>query len=88
MLMWKLFLQALFLGKADFLGQACMIDSCNVMRGSKSGLEKRMCSTFAVNLLHIDGDCAHHVLDSAKQFCKPFNKHIDNLRDDLFLDVK
>ena len=55
-----------------------MMDSCNVMRGSKTGLETR--------IRDIDGDAAHHVHNSAKQFCMPFNKYIKNLCDDAYFD--
>ena len=43
-----------------------MTDSCNVMRGSKSGFKKRVCDTVAPHLLDIDGDSAHHAHNSAK----------------------
>ena len=45
-----------------------MIDSCNVMKGSKAGLETKIRGAVAPHLLDIDGDAAHHVHNSAKQF--------------------
>ena len=47
-----------------------MID---VMRDSKSSFEKQIHDTVAPHLLDVDGDSAHHVHDSAKQLCKPFD---------------
>ena len=32
----------------------------------------------------IDSDAAHHVYNSAKQFCVPFSKHIENLCDNVY----
>ena len=42
-----------------------MIDSCNVLRGSKSGFEKQICDTVGPHLLDIDGDSAHNTHDSS-----------------------
>ena len=36
------------------------MDSCNVIRGSKSGVEKRIRDGGAPHLLDIDGDSCHH----------------------------
>ena len=65
-----------------------MMDSCNVMRGSKAGLEIRICGTVAPHLLDIDIDAAHRVHNSPKQFCVPFNNHIESLYDDVYFDFK
>ena len=65
-----------------------MIDSCNVMKGSKAGLETKIRGTVAPHLLDIDGDAAHHVHNSAKQFWMPFNKQVQNLCDDEYFDFK
>ena len=65
-----------------------MMDSCNVMRGSKAGLETRIHGTIAPHLLNIDDDAAHHVHNSAKQFCMSFNKHVENLCDDVYFYFK
>ena len=64
-----------------------MMDSCNIMRGSKAGLETRIRGTIAPHLLDIDGDAAHHIHHSAKQFSMPFNKHVENLCDDVILTL-
>ena len=37
---------------------ASLMDSCNVMRGSKNGLEKKLRETACPNLLDIDDDVA------------------------------
>ena len=65
-----------------------LMDSCNVMRGSKSGLETRIRNQKAPHLLDIDGDVCHHVHNPAKAFCKPFNWFLENLLSDLFNDFK
>ena len=65
-----------------------MMDSCNVIRGSKAGLETRICGTVVPHLLDIDGDAAHHIHHSAKQFSMPFKKLIENLCDDVYFDFK
>ena len=58
------------------------------MRGSKAGLEIRICGTVAPHLLDIDIDAAHRVHNSPKQFCMPFNNHVENLYDDVYFDFK
>lgn len=64
-----------------------LLDSCNVMRGKKAGVEaklKEKCS----HLLDIDGDSCHHAHNAAKQFCKPFNGYLESLFQDIFNDFK
>ena len=65
-----------------------LMDSCNVMRGSKSGLEKRIREERAPHLLDIDGDTCHHAHNAAKAFCKPFGGHVKSLLSDLHTDFK
>jgi len=65
-----------------------LMDSCNVMRGSKSGLETRIRTEKAPHLLDVDGDVCHHVHNAAKAFCKPFKSFIEQLYNDLFNDFK
>jgi hypothetical protein len=65
-----------------------LTDSCNVMRGHKSGLETRIRDNKAKHLLDIDGDSCHHLHNSAKEFSKPFEKWLENLFTDLFNDFK
>ena len=65
-----------------------MMDSCNVMRGSKAGLETRIHGTLAPHLLDINDDAAHHVHNSAKKFSMSFNKHVENLCDDVYFYFK
>ena len=63
-----------------------MMDSCNVMRGSKSGLETRIRGTHCQNLLDVDGDSCHHIHNAAKQFAAPFGHHLEQLFSDLHTD--
>ena len=56
-----------------------LMDSCSVMRGSKSGLEKRIRDNLAPHLLDIDGDSCHHIHNVAKKFTKPYDKFLEKL---------
>lgn len=62
-------------------------DSTNYMRGKNSGLEKRLRDK-APHLLDIDGDVCHHIHNTVKEFCKPFEKFVEKLIDDLHWDTK
>ena len=53
-----------------------MLDSCNVMRRSKSGLETRIRQKHCPTLLDVDGDSCHHVHNAAKRFAVPFENYI------------
>ncbi|GBN19209.1 hypothetical protein AVEN_6412-1 [Araneus ventricosus] len=64
-----------------------LMDSCNVMRGSKSGLEARIREK-TTHLLDIDGDSCHHIHNSAKKLCKPFKGHVEKYFTDVFNDFK
>ncbi|CAC5390542.1 unnamed protein product [Mytilus coruscus] len=64
-----------------------LMDSCNVMRGSKTGLEVRIRSK-APHLLDIDGDSCHHAHNACKAFCKPFEGFAEHLMSDIFNDYK
>ncbi|XP_034144344.1 uncharacterized protein LOC109616948 isoform X1 [Esox lucius] len=44
-----------------------LMDSCAVMRGSKTVLETRM-HQYCPNLLDVDGDSCHHIHNAAKKF--------------------
>ncbi|KAJ8390548.1 hypothetical protein AAFF_G00103450, partial [Aldrovandia affinis] len=63
-----------------------MMDSCNVMRGSKSGLETRIREKHCPTLLDVDGDSCHHVHNAAKKFAEPFEKYLEQLFTDLHTD--
>ncbi|KAL3066168.1 hypothetical protein OYC64_016169 [Pagothenia borchgrevinki] len=63
-----------------------MLDSCNVMRGSKSGLETRIRDKHCQNLLDIDGDSCHHIHNAAKKFAAPFCHNLEQLFTDLHTD--
>ena len=65
-----------------------LMDSCNVMRGSKSGVETRIRSGKAPQLLDVDGDSCHHIHNACKQFCKPFDNWAEYLQSDIHNDVK
>ena len=65
-----------------------LMDSCAVMRGSKSGLEVRLRSEKAPHLLDIDGDSCHHVHNAAQKFLKPFEFWVERLHTDVHTDFK
>ncbi|XP_060782423.1 uncharacterized protein LOC132889689 [Neoarius graeffei] len=65
-----------------------LMDSCAVMRGSKSGLETRIRQNKAPHLLNIDGDICHHVHNTCKKFCEPFQYWVESLFGDLYNDIK
>ena len=62
-------------------------DSTNYMRGKKSGLEKRLRDK-APHLLDIDGDVCHHIHNTVRVFCKPFENFVEKLVDQLHWDTK
>ena len=62
---------------------ATLMDSCNVMQGSKNGLEKQIKEKLQPNLLGIDGDSCHHIHNVAKKFMKHFDAHFEL----LFLNI-
>ena len=65
-----------------------LMDSCNVMRGSKNGVEIKIRSNKAEHLLDIDGDTCHHIHNASKKFSKPFNNWVENFHTSLFNDIK
>ncbi|XP_071506624.1 uncharacterized protein [Diadema antillarum] len=65
-----------------------LMDSCNVMRGSKTGLETRIRTHKAPHLLDIDGDTCHHAHNAAKAFSEPFEQHIEYLLLNIYNDFK
>lgn len=62
-----------------------LMDSCAVMRGSKTGLETRI-KRYCPNLLDIDGDSCHHVHNAAKKFSEAFGGNLERLFSDLQVD--
>ena len=66
---------------------SALMDSCNVMRGSKSGFEAKICEK-ALHLLDIDGDSSHHIHNSAKKFCTPFKNHVKKHFSYVYNDFK
>ena len=65
-----------------------LMDSCNVMRGSKSGLETRIREQKASHLLDVDGDSCHHIHNAAKKFSAAFGGHLESLFTDIYNDMK
>ena len=65
---------------------AILMDSASVMRGSKTGLEKRIRDSVTPHLLDIDGDICHHVHNIAKMFTKAFDGYLEKLFQDIFRD--
>ncbi|XP_069128861.1 uncharacterized protein [Argopecten irradians] len=65
-----------------------LMDSCNVMRGSKTGFETRVRESRAGHLLDIDGDSCHHIHNASKYFCRQFDRHVEGLHTTIFNDFK
>ena len=57
------------------------------MRGKRGGLEKLLKSK-APQLLDIDDDVCHHILNTVKQFFKPFECFVGKWIDDIHWDKK
>ena len=57
------------------------------MRSKKSGLETKLREK-APHLLDIDGDVCHHIHNTVKKFCSPFNNFLERLVDDIHTDSK
>ena len=62
-------------------------DSAAYMRGKDSGVKTRLWENVP-HLLDIDGEICHHQHNIVKEFAKPFEKHVENLFDDLHTDTK
>lgn len=65
-----------------------LMDSCNVMRGKKAGVETRLRQEKAPHLMDIDGDSCHHLHNSCKKLCAPFDAYLEDLFTDLYNDFK
>lgn len=65
-----------------------LFDSCNTMRGVKSGVESLIRKKKASHLLSIGGDTCHTVNNSAKKFAEIFEKKLENLCDILHFDLQ
>ena len=65
-----------------------LMDSCNVMRGKKSGVETRLRRGKAPHLLDVDGDSCHHIHNASKTFCQPFENYLEDLFTDIAYDYK
>ena len=64
-----------------------LMDSCAVMRGSKSGVETRM-KKHCPNLLDVDGDTCHHVNNAARKFTTALGGNAELLFFDLHTHFK
>ena len=67
---------------------AMLMDSCNVMRGVKTGVEKTVREEKAPHLLDIDGDSCHHVHIACKAFTSVFGGAVEKLFGDIFTDFE
>ena len=67
--------------------QSCLMDSCSVMRGHKTGFVTRL-GSHDPHLLDINGDSCHHVHNSVEHFCQPFEFWVERLFCDLHTDFK
>ena len=56
------------------------------MRGKKSGLENWL--QINPHNLNVDSDCCHHVHNSIKVFCQPFDNLVEKFIDDIHTDSK
>ena len=63
---------------------AVLMDSCAVMRGCKTGLEKRLRDGPVPHLLDIDGDLCHHIHNIVKKFSNNFDNYLEKLFRDLY----
>lgn len=65
-----------------------LMDSCAVMRGSKSGLEVKIRNGPAPHLLDVDGDSCHHFHNAAKKLCDQFDGSTERLFKDIHTDFQ
>ena len=61
-----------------------LMDSCNVMRGSKGGLETLIRKNKAPHMLDVDDDLCHHAHNAAKAFCELFQIYVEQLLASLY----
>lgn len=66
-----------------------LIDSCNVMRGHKSGVETRIRDKEAPHLVNIDGEsCHHNYAQCFQRLCVPFDNYLENMFNGILKDLK
>jgi len=65
-----------------------LMDSCSVMRGSKSGVEVRIRENNAPHMLDIDGDSCHHAHNASKKLSDPFDNFAERMLSDIYNDFK
>ena len=66
---------------------SCLMDNCNVMRGTRGGVET-LARRKNPQLLDVHGDTVHIVSTIAKEFCRPFESYLEDLSNDLFYNFK
>ena len=65
---------------------AVLMDSCAVMRGCKTGLQKRLRDDPVPRLLDINGDVCNQIHNLVKKFLNNFNNYLKKLFQDLYRD--
>ena len=65
---------------------AVLMDSSAVMRGCKTGLEKRLFDDPVPHLLDIDGDFFHHIYIIVKKIVNNFGNYLEKLFRDFYRD--
>ena len=63
-----------------------LMDLCAVMRGCKTGLQKRLRDDPMPCLLDINGDVCHQIHNLVKKFRNNFNNYLKKLFQDLYRD--
>ena len=62
-------------------------DSTNYVREKEGGLRK-IVTKQSPQLLEIDSDLCHHIHNTVKQFCKPFECFVEKWNDDIHWNIK
>lgn len=65
-----------------------LMDSCNVMRGVRGGVELTIRQEKAPHLLDINGDSCHHIHNACKAFTTVFGDGVEKLFGDIFIDFE
>ena len=67
---------------------AVLMDSCSVVRGSKSGFEIKLRESVAPALIDMDGDSCHHIHNACKKFTTIFDQYLEQLYQDIYNGFK
>ena len=65
---------------------AVLMDSSTMMRGCKTGLEKRLYDSSVPHLLDFNDDLCHHIHNIIKKFLNNFQNYLEKLFRDLYRD--